>query len=51
MDQKTLSAISTDENNVNKYMTFCDVRKLLKDRSKSTKCKIMFLTSNKIEYC
>ena len=40
-----------DENNVNKHTTFCDVRKLFKDRSKSTKCKVMFLTSNKIEYC
>ena len=47
----TLSAISSDENNVNKHTTFCDVRKLFKDRSKSTKCKVMFLTSNKIEYC
>ena len=47
----TLSAISCDENNVNKHTTFCDVRKRLKDRSKSTKCKVMFLTSNKIEYC
>ena len=35
----------------NKHTTFCDVRKLFKDRSKSTKCKVMFLTSNKIEYC
>ena len=50
INQKTLSAISSDENNVNKLMTFCDVRKLFKDRSKSTKCKVMFLTSNKIEY-
>ena len=31
-------------------MTFYDVRKLFKDRSKSTKCEVMFLTSNKIEY-
>ena len=48
---ETLSAISSYENNVNKHMTFCDVRKLFKDRSKFTKCKVMFLTSNKIEYC
>ena len=41
----------SDENKVNKHATFCDVRKLFKDRSKSTKCKVMFLTSNKIEYC
>ena len=51
INQKTLSAISSDENNVNKCTTFCDTRKLFKDRSKSTKCKVMFLTSNKIEYC
>ena len=38
-------------NNVNKHTIFCDVRKLFKDRSKSTKFKVMFLTSNKIEYC
>ena len=38
-------------NNVNKHMAFCDVRKLFKDRSKATKCKVMFLTSNKIEDC
>ena len=48
---KTLSAISSDENNVNKHTTFCDVRKLFKDRSKPSKCKVMYLTSNKIEYC
>ena len=48
-NQKTLSAISSDENNVNKHTTFCGVRKLFKDRSKSTKCEVMFLTSNKIE--
>ena len=47
---KSLSAISSDENNVDKHTTFCDVRKLFEDRSKSTKCKVMFLTSNKIEY-
>ena len=41
----------SDENNVNKHKKFCDVRKLFKDRSKSTKCKVMFLTSSKIEYC
>ena len=41
---------SFDENNVNKHTTFCDIRKLFKDRTKSTKCKVMFLTSNKIEY-
>ena len=46
-----LIAISSDENNVNKHTEVCDVRKLFKDRSKSTKCKVMFLTSNKIEYC
>ena len=51
INQNTLSAISSDENNVNKHTTFCDVRKRFKDRSKSTKCKVMFLTSNKIEYC
>ena len=50
-NQKTISAISSDENSVNKHTSFCDVRKLFKDRSKSTKCKVMFLTSNKIEYC
>ena len=33
---QALSAISSDENNVNKHTTFCDVRKLLKDRYKST---------------
>ena len=49
--QKTLSATSSDENKVNKHTKFCDVRKLFKDRSKSTKCKVMFLTLNKIEYC
>ena len=48
---KTFSAISSDENNVNKHTTFCDVRKLFKDRSKPSKWKVMFLTSNKIEYC
>ena len=42
INQKTLSAISSDENNVNKHTTFCDVRKLFKDRYKSTKCKVMF---------
>ena len=42
INQKALSAISSDENNVNKHMTFCDVRKPFKDRSKSTKCKVMF---------
>ena len=36
--------------NVNKHTTFCDVRNLLKDRPKPTKCKVMFLTSNKTEY-
>ena len=51
INQKMLSAISSDENNVNKHTTFCDVRKRFKDRSNSTKCKVMFLTSNKIEYC
>ena len=51
INQKTLSAISSDENNVNKHTTLCDVRKLFKDRFKSTQCKVMFLTSNKIEYC
>ena len=42
INQKTLSDISSDENNVNKHTTFCDVRKLFKDRSKSRKCKVMF---------
>ena len=44
INQKTLSAISSDENNVNKHTTFRDVRKLFKYRSKSTICKVMFLT-------
>ena len=43
--------VKRHENNVNKHTTFCDVRKLFKDRSKSAKCKVMFLTSNKIKYC
>ena len=47
--EKTLSAISSDGNNVNKHTTFCDVRNIFKDCSKSTKCKVMFLTSNKID--
>ena len=46
-----LSAISSDENNVNKHTTFCYIRKLFKGSSKTTKRKVMFLTSNKIEYC
>ena len=44
---ENVSAISSDEKNVNKQTTFCDVRKLLKYRSKSTKCKVVFLTSTK----
>ena len=48
---ENVKPISSDENNVNKHTTFCDVRKLFKDNSMSTKCKVMFLTSNKIEYC
>ena len=51
INQETLSAISSDENNVNKHTIFFDVRKLFKDRSKSTRCKVLFLTSNNIEYC
>ena len=43
-----LSFIYSDENNVNKHTTFCYVRKLFKDRSKSTKGKVMFLTSKKM---
>ena len=39
---ETLSAISSDENNVNRHTTFYYVRKLFKDRSKSTKCKVVF---------
>ena len=34
---ENVSAILPDESNVNKHTTFCDVRKLFKDRSKSTK--------------
>ena len=48
---ENVSAISSDEKNVNKHTTFWDVRKLINDRSKSTKCKVMFLTSNKIDNC
>ena len=48
---ENVNAISSDENNFNKHTTFCDVRKLFKARSKSTKCKVVLLTSNKIEYC
>ena len=40
---ENVSAISPDEIKVNKHTTFRDVRKLLKDRSRSTKCKVMFL--------
>ena len=48
---ENVSAISSDVNNVNEHTTFWDVRKLFNDRFKSTKCKVMFLTSNKIDNC
>ena len=48
--QKTLSAMYSDENNVTKHTTFCDVGRLFKERSKSTKGKVKVLTSNEIEY-
>ena len=35
---ENVKRIFSDENKVNKHTTFCDVRKLFKARSKSTKC-------------